>query len=62
MAKASHPLKLEEVLKKELHTEKCNLLGFAGGGCINEGKSYETDHGKIFVKVNEKSEVFITVR
>lgn len=59
MAKGSHPLKLEEILKKELHTTKCQGLGFASGGCINEGQSFDTDHGKIFVKVNDKSGVFM---
>lgn len=58
---AKHRLKLEEILKKELHTAKCKAFGFATGGCINEGQSFETDNGKIFVKVNEKSEVFTTV-
>ena len=59
MAKGSHPSKLEEILKKELHTTKCQGLGFAGGGCINEGQSFDTDDGKVFVKVNDKSGVFM---
>ena len=59
MAQDSHPLKLEEILKKELQTTKCQGLGFAGGGCINEGQSLDTDHGKVFVKVNDKSGVFM---
>lgn len=49
--------KLEEILRKELGTTKCKSLGFASGGCINEGQSFDTDQGKIFVKLNEKSEV-----
>ena len=56
MAKGPHPLKLEEILKKELHTTKCQGLGYANG-CINEGQSFDTDHGRIFVKVNDKSGV-----
>lgn len=60
MAQGSHPLKLEEILKKELQTTKCQgFKGFAGGGCISEGQSFDTDHGKVFVKVNDKSGVFI---
>ena len=58
MAKGSHPLKLEEILKKGLHTTKCQGLGFASG-CISEGQSFDTDHGKVFVKVNDKSGVFM---
>lgn len=56
MARASQVSKLEEVLKKELNTTTCKSLGFASGGCINEGQGYDTDHGKIFVKLNEGSE------
>jgi len=60
MAKGSHPWKLEEILKKELQTTQCQgFVGFAGGGCISEGKSFDTDHGKVFVKVNDKSGVFM---
>ena len=59
MAQDSHPPKLEEILKKELQTTKCESLGFAGGGCINEGQSFDTDHGKIFVKLNDKTGVFM---
>lgn len=60
MAEASRPLKLEEFLKKELNTTKCQGLALASGGCISEGRSFDTDHGKIFVKVNAKSEVIVT--
>jgi len=56
MARALQVSKLEEVLKKELNTTTCKSLGFASGGCINEGQSYDTDHGKIFVKLNKSSE------
>lgn len=58
MAKSSFPLKLEEILKKELQTTQCHGLGHACGGCINEGQSFDTDNGKVFVKVNDKSGVF----
>ena len=57
MAKAFQLTKLEEILKKELNTTNLHSLGLASGGCINEGQSYDTDYGKIFVKVNEKPEV-----
>ncbi|XP_068678289.1 ketosamine-3-kinase-like [Montipora foliosa] len=56
MARASRVSEIEEILKKELNTTKFKSLGSASGGCINEGHSFDTDHGKIFVKVNEKSE------
>ena len=57
MAKASASRKLEDILKKELNTTKCQALGFTSGGCINEGQSFDTDHGKVFVKLNGNSEV-----
>lgn len=57
MAKSLQVSRLEEILQKELNTTKLKHLGFATGGCINEGQSYLTENGKIFVKVNEKSEV-----
>ena len=60
MAKSLQVSKLEEILQKELNTTKLEPLGFATGGCINEGQSYLTENGKIFVKVNEKSEVNLT--
>lgn len=60
MAKSLQVSKLEEILQKELNTTKLKPLGFATGGCINQGQSYLTENGKIFVKVNEKSEVNLT--
>ena len=51
---------LEELVKQELGTVTLKNLGFSGGGCINECQSYNTDHGKIFVKFNAKSEVRAT--
>ena len=59
MAKEATSRKLVDLLKKELKCEKCESLGFASGGCISEGKSFDTDNGKIFVKVNTKSEVLV---
>lgn len=50
--------KIEEILKKELNIIKFKSLGFVSGGCINEGYSFDIDYGKIFVKVNERFEVF----
>ena len=48
---------MEKLLKKELGTSKLVSFGHAGGGCISDGRSYDTDTGRIFVKVNTKSEV-----
>lgn len=47
---------MEAKLKKELGTTMLKSTGHAGGGCISEGQSYDTDHGKVFVKINHKSE------
>lgn len=59
MAKEATSGKLVDLLKKELKCEKCESLGFESGGCISEGKSFDTDNGKIFVKMNTKSEVLV---
>lgn len=50
---------MEKVLKQELRTTKLESLGRAGGGCISDGCSYDTDHGRVFVKVNSRSEVLL---
>uniref|UniRef100_UPI00398EED84 ketosamine-3-kinase isoform X1 n=2 Tax=Pristiophorus japonicus TaxID=55135 RepID=UPI00398EED84 len=47
---------MENVLKRELNTSGLRALGYAGGGCISQGQSYETDSGRVFVKVNHKSQ------
>lgn len=52
----SGSVKMESVLKKELNTTRLKTLGFAGGGCISQGQSYETDSGRVFVKVNHKNQ------
>lgn len=49
---------MEGLLKRHLSLKEVKVLGgAASGGCINNGQSYDTDRGKIFVKYNEKSEV-----
>ena len=50
----------EELLKRELETQTLKPYGGGGGGCISSGQGYETDHGRVFVKVNSESEVRIT--
>ncbi|KAM6956901.1 ketosamine-3-kinase [Aplochiton taeniatus] len=47
---------MEAKLKKELETSMLKLTGHSGGGCISEGQSYDTDNGRIFVKINHKSQ------
>ncbi|XP_021176428.2 ketosamine-3-kinase isoform X2 [Fundulus heteroclitus] len=47
---------MEAKLKKELGTTMLKATGHAGGGCISEGQSYDTDHGRVFVKINHKTE------
>ncbi|CAJ1075191.1 Ketosamine-3-kinase [Xyrichtys novacula] len=47
---------MEAKLKKELGTTMLKSTGHTGGGCISEGQSYETDNGRVFVKINHKSE------
>lgn len=47
---------MESKLKKELGTTLLKSTGHSGGGCISEGQSYDTDNGRVFVKINHKSE------
>ncbi|XP_034046921.1 ketosamine-3-kinase [Thalassophryne amazonica] len=47
---------MEAKLKKELGTSVLKLAGHSGGGCISDGQSYDTDTGRVFVKINHKSE------
>lgn len=57
MAKA-----LEQFLCSKLSTSVLRPLGHAGGGCISDARSYETDSGPIFVKYNTKSQVKVIFR
>ncbi|CDR08188.1 unnamed protein product [Oncorhynchus mykiss] len=48
---------MEAQLKKELGTSMLKSTGHSGGGCISQGQSFDTDHGRVFVKINHKSQV-----
>ena len=48
---------MEGILKKALKVSYARAGSGAGGGCISDGRTYETDRGKFFVKINHKSEV-----
>lgn len=50
---------MEAKLKKELGTVMLRPTGHSGGGCISEGQSYDTDGGRVFVKINHKGEVWL---
>ncbi|XP_076866240.1 ketosamine-3-kinase isoform X1 [Brachyhypopomus gauderio] len=47
---------MEALLKRELGTTTLKATGHAGGGCISEGLSYDTDDGRVFAKINHKSQ------
>ncbi|XP_061702842.1 ketosamine-3-kinase [Syngnathoides biaculeatus] len=47
---------MEEKIKQELGTAVLKSAGHSGGGCISQGQSYLTDTGKVFVKINHKSQ------
>ncbi|KAM4673190.1 ketosamine-3-kinase-like [Amazona ochrocephala] len=47
---------MEAALRRELGTELLRPTGHLGGGCISQGQSYDTDHGRVFVKSNSKAE------
>ncbi|XP_028968845.1 ketosamine-3-kinase [Galendromus occidentalis] len=40
--------------KKILNTKRFTPTGQCGGGCINQGETYDTDNGQVFVKSNFK--------
>lgn len=48
---------MENHLKAELGLKTVESFGSGGSGCINTGQAYDTENGKIFVKINKKSEV-----
>lgn len=48
---------MEALLKRELGCGSVKATGHSGGGCISQGQSYDTDRGRVFVKVNPKAEV-----
>ena len=43
---------MEALLQNELASSRVVSLGRGGGGCISDGRSYETDSGIVFVKRN----------
>ncbi|KAG8507534.1 Ketosamine-3-kinase, partial [Galemys pyrenaicus] len=47
---------MEALLRRELGCESVKATGHSGGGCISQGQSYDTDRGRVFVKVNGKAE------
>ncbi|KAM6174192.1 ketosamine-3-kinase [Erethizon dorsatum] len=47
---------MEELLRRELGCGYVKATGHSGGGCISQGQSYDTDQGRVFVKVNSKAE------
>uniref|UniRef100_A0A8C6GZA7 protein-ribulosamine 3-kinase n=1 Tax=Mus spicilegus TaxID=10103 RepID=A0A8C6GZA7_MUSSI len=47
---------METLLKRELGCSSVKATGHSGGGCISQGQSYDTDKGRVFVKVNSKAE------
>lgn len=48
---------MEALLRRELGCDFVKATGHSGGGCISQGQSYDTDRGRVFVKVNSKAEV-----
>ncbi|XP_008153185.2 ketosamine-3-kinase [Eptesicus fuscus] len=47
---------MEELLRRELGCSSVKATGHSGGGCISQGQSYDTDRGRVFVKVNAQPE------
>ncbi|KAM7069597.1 fructosamine-3-kinase isoform 7-T7 [Molossus nigricans] len=47
---------MEQLLRAELRTTTLRAFGSPGGGCISEGRAYDTDSGPVFVKVNRRAQ------
>ncbi|XP_006886180.1 PREDICTED: ketosamine-3-kinase [Elephantulus edwardii] len=47
---------MEALLRRELGCVSVKATGHSGGGCISQGQSYDTEKGRVFVKVNSKAE------
>ncbi|VFV26973.1 fructosamine-3-kinase-like isoform [Lynx pardinus] len=47
---------MEQLLRAELRTATLRAFGSPGGGCISEGRAYDTDAGPVFVKVNHRTQ------
>ncbi|XP_028979459.2 ketosamine-3-kinase [Esox lucius] len=47
---------MDAQLKKELGTSTLRSTGYSAAGFISEGQSYDTDNGRVFVKINHKSQ------
>uniref|UniRef100_H0Z8T5 protein-ribulosamine 3-kinase n=1 Tax=Taeniopygia guttata TaxID=59729 RepID=H0Z8T5_TAEGU len=47
---------MEDALQEALGTKVLQPTGHMGGGCISHGQSYDTDHGRVFVKCNSQLE------
>ncbi|XP_040845836.1 ketosamine-3-kinase isoform X1 [Ochotona curzoniae] len=47
---------MEALLRRELGYSAVRATGHSGGGCISQGQSYDTDRGRVFVKVNSQAE------
>lgn len=48
---------MEKILKTELKTSVLKAFGSSGGGYISQSQGYETDSGRVFVKINHKPQV-----
>ncbi|XP_069916175.1 fructosamine-3-kinase isoform X3 [Oryctolagus cuniculus] len=48
---------MEQLLRAELRTATLRAFGSpSAGGCISEGRAYDTDAGPVFVKVNRRTQ------
>ncbi|NWI68690.1 KT3K kinase, partial [Todus mexicanus] len=47
---------MEAALRQALGSAVLRPTGHSGGGCISQGQSYDTDHGRVYVKSNAKAE------
>ena len=50
---------IEDILKQELNTVKLIDRGIKGDGAISSGCSYDTDRGRVFVKINKTALVIV---
>lgn len=49
---------MEEVIRKQLGLKTLESFGGAAGGCISKGSGYHSDLGDLFIKFNDRKDVF----
>ena len=43
---------VEDLVRKTMGVKDVSYLGVSSGGCINQNATFETEEGKVFIKLN----------